>query len=632
MSLAENQKRFAELVASGKIKPAPVTPTAYPSPDPEPGFNALSRGPLPPSMWTQPDATRQGHAPAIPQTRVLPTSLIANPVVGSQAATQATIIAAAAVAANNAASSSSGTDTDIIAGVNRQIFGGVDSFSQNSASSPTTSINSISITSFAAGANELAIVAAVGGNSAGELAGQNPGGWTALASQVGCFTKVIAAAGPLTVAQAFPSGSFEAAQTLLFLKSNGSTPVFTLRASQSGGTNLTSAPFTPGAGNTLLWTVVSNGVAVKPAPIVTDSVGLVWQLLANLYVVGGGGAPQDASIVQYIAQNVPATSMTVSLDLSAAIGGSGTWTLHEISNVNLGSGAYTFQTSDNLQLVEFGGGANVTATLQSPAFPAGWQCLAANNSIGNVTLTSAAYINNSSTPVVVGPGGFTWIFSDGSNYWVTATAAPSNAPKIAHQWLDSYNPLTGTFGQSQPAVGDLSTTKTGTGNIVLATSPTINTPTLLGSTLANTINVNNIFAKYNNIATVSNGVPAEYATVDNTTATANIGSTALYAVPTNGQYRLSYYVVVNRVATSSSTLPDLQFTWTDPDNSTLQTFGPVDSATPSANTLTTTYSGSVIVNAKGGTNINYQTGVTTAYASVGATSMQYSVHLKLEAM
>lgn len=149
--------------------------------------------------------------------------------------------------------------------------------------------------------------------------------------------------------------------------------------------------------------------------------------------------------------------------------------------------------------------------------------------------------------------------------------------------------------------------------------------TLVGATKA---------VKYNGINLVSNGIPTEYATVDNTTATGNIGATTLYAVPSTGAglYRLSYYVIVNRVATVSSTLPDLKFTWTDPDNSTAQAAGPFDSATPSANTLTTMYSGDVIISAKASTNIQYQVGVTTVYASSGATSMQFSVHIRLEAL
>ncbi len=146
--------------------------------------------------------------------------------------------------------------------------------------------------------------------------------------------------------------------------------------------------------------------------------------------------------------------------------------------------------------------------------------------------------------------------------------------------------------------------------------------------------------KYKNIALVSNGFPAEYAQVNNITATANIGATTLYAVPAAGAglYRLSYYVIVNRVATTSSTLPDLQLTWTDQDNSAVQTFGPVDlpagtgAGQSGANTLTTMYQGSVVISAKASTNILYQTGVTTAYASSGATTMQYSVRLKVEAL
>jgi len=49
-------------------------------------------------------------------------------------------------------------------------------------------------------------------------------------------------------------------------------------------------------------------------------------------------------------------------------------------------------------------------------------------------------------------------------------------------------------------------------------------------------------SNYNNIATVSNGVPSEYATVDLTTQGAAIGTTTLYAVPASGagMYRVSY--------------------------------------------------------------------------------------------
>jgi hypothetical protein len=625
--LASGQWKYVEPVVPPPAVPAPVT--AYPA-----APNQYLRAPLPADMWEQPDGQRQFHSAAIPQTRISPLPDTANPVVGALAAS----IASTLIAANNAASvSPTVTDTDIISRVNRQLFGSLDSFQQQALSvgnGGSASINSISINGTATGANEVVVTTAVGGNNGGQQNGITPGaGWTQTSAGSAVYWKVFPTAGPLTVGQAFGQACFNALQSLLILKTNGSVPVFTNRGGGSGGTSQTSTVFTPGAGTSLLWTVQSASTVQvgTPLPFITDTVGLKWQLITNINLTTvTGGITDSVNIVQYYAQNVPATSMQTTLNIPST---GGNWSLTEISNVsNVGFGAYTFQSSDNLQLVQFGGGANVTGTLPSPALAAGWQALVSNNGGGNVTLSSAALINDSTNSVVIGPGGSTWVFSDGTNYWTTTISTPPTIAKVAHKWLDSYDAFGETFGQSQPAATDLSNGTTGSGTTVLATSPTLTTPTLLGCTLANTINVNNIFAKYNNIATVANGVPAEYATVDNTTATANIGSTVLYAVPASGLYRISYYVIVNRVATISSTLPDLQFTWTDPDNSTVQTFGPVDSATPSANTLTTTYSGTVIISAKAPNNINYQTGVTTAYASSGATTMQYSVHLKLESL
>ncbi len=150
---------------------------------------------------------------------------------------------------------------------------------------------------------------------------------------------------------------------------------------------------------------------------------------------------------------------------------------------------------------------------------------------------------------------------------------------------------------------------------------------------------------YNNIVTVSNGVPSEYAKVDSTTQAANIGQTLLYAVPASGAglYRVSAYVVVTRQATTSSTMPKVQIDWTDSDSNTA--VGPFDitlsstAVNPAAgansvgqNLLTTdtgTTAGTAIISARQSTNINYRT---TGYASVGATTMQYAVHVKLEAL
>lgn len=146
-------------------------------------------------------------------------------------------------------------------------------------------------------------------------------------------------------------------------------------------------------------------------------------------------------------------------------------------------------------------------------------------------------------------------------------------------------------------------------------------------------------ATYNSIATVSNGVPSEVATVDLTGQTANIGATTLYAVPAGGGglYRITALVVLTTAASVSSTLPNVQITYTD-----VHTGGTVTiDATPvlgaagagqtgalTGNTVGLTSTGVIAINAKLSTNIQYQT---VNYASTIA-GMAYAVRLKLEAL
>lgn len=118
-------------------------------------------------------------------------------------------------------------------------------------------------------------------------------------------------------------------------------------------------------------------------------------------------------------------------------------------------------------------------------------------------------------------------------------------------------------------------------------------------------------------------------TVDLTAQGANIGSATLYATPASGGlYRVVCYIIETTAATTSSTLPSCIIGYTDFDNSTVQsqTFS---SASPTGNSLTTLNQSTVVFKAKGTTNITYST---TGYATSGATSMQYAIHIRLEAM
>jgi len=156
------------------------------------------------------------------------------------------------------------------------------------------------------------------------------------------------------------------------------------------------------------------------------------------------------------------------------------------------------------------------------------------------------------------------------------------------------------------------------------------------------INSTGLLAQYKSITTVSNGVPAEYATIDRTGLTAAVASTLLYAVPAAGagMYRISWVATVTTAATSSTLggTNGFQIVYTDNDTNvaklTPQAGVPTAavnqaySQTNSGNTTATVISGVIVVNARASTNINYR----IDYTSVAAATMAYNLHIKIEAM
>jgi hypothetical protein len=143
----------------------------------------------------------------------------------------------------------------------------------------------------------------------------------------------------------------------------------------------------------------------------------------------------------------------------------------------------------------------------------------------------------------------------------------------------------------------------------------------------------NLITKYAGVATVSNGVPAEYATVDLTGQSAAIAATTLYAVPASGAglYRISFYAKITTPASATSNLggtSGFQVTFTDPSDSTVPTVNVTDVAgQPLGNNTTTTVdAGSVVIAAKASTNIQYA----FDYSSSGLTAMVYKLSIKLE--
>jgi len=114
----------------------------------------------------------------------------------------------------------------------------------------------------------------------------------------------------------------------------------------------------------------------------------------------------------------------------------------------------------------------------------------------------------------------------------------------------------------------------------------------------------------------------------NTTAlAANVSSTPISTPTSNGFFRFSCVITETQAATTSSSLPACTPLWTDADSSFAQAVAIVNGNTITTNTIgtMTTYTSSFF--AKNGVAISY---LTNGYASVGATPMQYAIHIRLE--
>ena len=176
----------------------------------------------------------------------------------------------------------------------------------------------------------------------------------------------------------------------------------------------------------------------------------------------------------------------------------------------------------------------------------------------------------------------------------------------------------------------------------VATTPVVAPAgTLTGTTLAaNVVNSSlvstGVITSYGGIATVSNGHPAEYATVDSSPLTAAINSTKLYTPTANGMFRISATVKIIRTGTSPVVGP-LTITYTDPDDSGFTTqsqvmlmqsvTGAVVTTTVNNSTTTGTINGVIIIFAKVGVDINYAVAISGTFGIA-----QYAIHLKCEAL
>lgn len=187
-------------------------------------------------------------------------------------------------------------------------------------------------------------------------------------------------------------------------------------------------------------------------------------------------------------------------------------------------------------------------------------------------------------------------------------------------------------------IGSTTDASTGILQVTGAVSITTTLAVTGASTLTGAVTQSAKTTTYNGIATVSNGVPAEYATADLTAQSAAKTTTTLYTPAATGMFRVSVYLQITTAASTSSVLggtTGVVITYNDGDGNVTQTDTVALMTTAGAiglnsstNTTATNLNGSTIIYARTGVAIQYA----IDYTSVGITAMVYAAHLKLEAL
>lgn len=174
------------------------------------------------------------------------------------------------------------------------------------------------------------------------------------------------------------------------------------------------------------------------------------------------------------------------------------------------------------------------------------------------------------------------------------------------------------------------TDETGTGALVFANTPTLVTPAI-GAATGTSLTLSGLTASspvYTNASKqLVSGSP--FAQIALTAQSAALtASTIVAAVPATGMYLVSWVASVTRAATTSCVLgggTGFVLFYTDGDTSAVKTFSPASSSNMTStgnNTITCVY-GTAVAYALTGTSLSFSFG----YTSLGATTMQYNMHI-----
>lgn len=461
----------------------------------------------------------------------------------------------------------------------------------------------------------------------------DPTGWTPLSGDGSSTPQLVLASIPaagVSVSQTF-SGIGAWATNLIYF--GGALPTFVQSITgSSGGTNTCTLtlPASTTLGNTLFIVIGSSvGMPGGPPPqggsgvySFSDSQGLSAVLAVNTAAsysaIWGSGAQSVVMIAAGLVNTTETVTITSSVENSFNV------TLYETTPLGPISARPRFRTplppdlSDAtgvLGLASGGTGAIMSGT-------GGTNYVVQQTSPG--AALSAAQL--SAHQLTEGAGGI----AGGAVVLANGILGPATAVNVV-----SAKGACGAFsspgGVGDPLVVYALATTGGSSKVVFDVAPTISGAVNLTGSLQLS-GTSSVLSLYKGAAV--GGLPIMYSGGGITSATlvANVGSftaAALANATVGNLIRVSFNMFVNRAATVSSTLPDIKFSWTDNDTNTAMTQS-FTAASPSANTPGTGVQGSFLIVLKSGTFLTAQTGSATAYASSGATAMQYSLYVRSE--
>ena len=624
--LAESSARGQKLLESGQWKyvTEPTAPPAIPAPtNAYPAApNQYLRAPLPADQWQDPDAQRQFHAPAIPQTRISPLPANTSPVAGAQAASQAIQLIQSTPAAASGVTSVGLTAPNAL-------------FTTPVLGSPVTSAGTLALalanepinTVFAGAPSTAGVVNVDTKTTTAGVQGVSDGGPFSASLSV-------SKANELALTFVYPESTLTPAAGFTTVANLGSPGAYIGSLVTTGAGTVTAAGkigFANGQEWVQMLLAFTNTGSTPPTIRQVGSLSALNQGLNT-------GNPFAAAVL--------ASSSIVVFAYSKSIGGAtpsapavftitdnqggGTYVelLNAFNSTTLVHNESVFAQCFATPSVTAGVlTASVTSTLNGAL---GWS--QANTifleivGLGNPILTPtfrplvAADIPNIDASSIT--TGKLALARGGTNADLSATGGTSQVLKQTSAGA--------AITVAQLAASDLSNGTTGSGAVVLAASPTITgTAALASETLSGKI------TNYNGIATVSNGVPAEYATVDLTAQAAAIGATTLYTPTATGMFRISAYLKVTTVDATSSTLGAVTITYTDGTDSVAQS-AVMQMANELGASVTSNSGNTTAAKLIGSTEIWALTGVAiqyaVAYASNIAGTMKYEVHLKCEAL